>query len=83
MGKCFGQLQKSRRQFFAGALRHASLGLIAAVGGGSLAKRRKLAREGKCISGGICRGCEILNDCGLPRALSTKMVVARTGNGRE
>jgi len=83
MGKCFGKLQQSRRQFFARTLRHASLGLIASVGGANFVKRRKLLREGKCINQGICRGCEILDDCGLPRALSTKMVVARRSNGRE
>ena len=83
MGKRFGQRQQSRRQFFARTLRHASLGLIAAVGGANFVKRRKLLREGKCINHGICRRCDILDDCGLPRALSTKMVVARTGNGRK
>jgi hypothetical protein len=66
-----GQTQ-GRRQLLATALRYATLGLLGAAGASVVAKRRRLVREGKCINEGICRGCEVLETCGLPAALSAK-----------
>jgi hypothetical protein len=63
---------KSRRQLLAAALRYATLGLFGAAGASVISKRRRLAREGKCINDGVCRGCEVLKTCGLPQALSAK-----------
>lgn len=80
MSKHSGQTE-SRRQLLAGALRYATLGLLAAGAGSLFAKRRRLVREGKCINSGICRGCKAFDDCGLPQALSAKDVLARTDNG--
>ena len=76
MRKYFGQFQ-SRRQLFAGALRYATLGLFAAGAGSVAAKRHRLLREGKCVNGGICGGCEVFEKCGLPQALSAKEILAR------
>ena len=62
----------SRRQFLRDGLRLAMLGGLAAVGG-TLAGRQAGQPAGQvCISAGICRGCAIFEDCGLPRALSAK-----------
>ena len=53
-------------------LRYAVLGALAAV----CVKLtvRKAASHGAqtCISAGMCRGCAVFDDCGLPRALSAK-----------
>lgn len=80
MSRRFGQAS-SRRQILAGVLRYVTLGALGTAGGAAIAKRRRLVREDKCINGGICRGCEAFENCGLPQALSAKDVVARTGNG--
>ncbi|OHB59137.1 MAG: hypothetical protein A2173_10730 [Planctomycetes bacterium RBG_13_44_8b] len=72
---------QNRRQMLIAALRYGTLGLLGVVGGSVIAKRRKLVREGKCINGGICRGCEVFEDCSLPTALSAKEVLMRTDNG--
>ncbi len=64
--------KQSRRQLLEAALRYGTLGLFGAAGGTFFAKRRRLVREGKCINDGICRGCEVLETCGLPQALSAK-----------
>jgi hypothetical protein len=79
MNKPLGQAQ-SRRQLLAGALRYATLGLLTAAAATAFAKRRRLVREGKCINNGICRGCKVFDNCGLPQALSAKDVLARLGN---
>jgi len=57
---------QSRRALFVGVFRYATLGLLGAAGGWGFAKRRKLVAEGKCVSRGICRGCEVFEECGLP-----------------
>ena len=74
MNRGFGQVQ-NRRELLGRILRYATLGLFGTAGGFGLAKRRRLVREGKCISRGICRGCEIFEKCGLPLALSAKQVL--------
>ncbi len=66
---------QSRRALFASVFRYATLGLLGAAGVWGFTKRRKLVREGKCISRGICRGCEVFEKCGLPQALSAKQVL--------
>ena len=58
------------------ALKHiARCGLLAGLGALTIfaeAKRRRLLRQGKCISNSQCVNCEILNKCSLPSALSQK-----------
>ena len=62
----------SRRELMAKVLRGGMVGLIGAGGGAAVAKRRRLVREGKCINKGVCRGCDVFEECGLPAALSAK-----------
>jgi len=76
MGKHCEKVQ-SRRELFAAILRYATLGALGAIGGGVFAKRRRLVQEGICINHGICRGCEIFEQCGLPLALSVKQLLTR------
>lgn len=71
--------KQSRRQLFRGFLRYTTLGLLGAASGAFAWKRRRLLREGKCISKGICRGCEAFEQCGLPAALSAKQVLEENG----
>ncbi|HUS71884.1 MAG TPA: hypothetical protein VMY06_02375 [Sedimentisphaerales bacterium] len=80
MNKRFLQTQ-SRRQLLEAALRYGTLGLLGAAGGTFFAKRRRLVREGKCINYGVCRGCEVLETCGLPQALSTKQILTGLDDG--
>jgi len=72
----------ARRQFFRSMLRNASLTLLGAAGGVAVVKRGRLVREGKCVSGGVCSGCDVFDDCGLPRALSARLASARSHDGR-
>ncbi len=70
---------QNRRQLLARTLRYATLGLIGAGGAGAFSKRRRLAGENKCANRGICRGCETLEDCRLPQALSLKQALKKNG----
>jgi hypothetical protein len=67
----------TRRQLIVRTLRNASLALLGVAGGAAVVKRRRLLREGKCLNLGLCRECGVFEQCGLPRALSTKSVLAR------
>jgi hypothetical protein len=75
------QAKHTRRQLITRVLRNASLALLGIGGGAVVVKRRRLLREGKCINQGICRDCTVFDDCGLPRALSTRSVLARIRHG--
>ncbi len=70
--------QPTRRHLLRRVLRSAGLALLGVASGAVVMKRRKLLREGKCLNQGICRDCGVFDDCGLPRALSTRDVLART-----
>lgn len=72
----------ARRQFFRRMLRNASLTLLGVAGGVAVTKRSRLVRAGKCVNQGVCSGCDVFEECGLPRALSTKVAFARTRDGR-
>jgi hypothetical protein len=72
---------RSRRELFAGALRYAALGLIAAGGSALFAKRQRLVRNGLCINSGICAGCKILKSCSLPQAASARVTLSGISNG--
>jgi hypothetical protein len=71
----------TRRRLAVRLLRNATLALLGAAGAAAVAKRRKLLREGKCLNRGLCRACGVFEECGLPRALSTKSVLARIHHG--
>jgi len=75
--------RRNRRQLLTGVLRYATLGLLGAAGGSIVAKSRRAMREGKCVNKGLCRGCGVFDECGLPQALSLKDGLARVNNGRE
>jgi hypothetical protein len=57
-----------RREFFRAATRYSLLGVLA-VGGAVLGRR---AAAQTCTRKGICPGCGLFTDCGLPAALSAK-----------
>ena len=74
--------EQNRREFLTGLLRYTALALMAIITGLVVAKRRRLARDGICINKGICRGCSILEQCGLPLAMSQKQNLKETKNDR-
>ena len=74
--------KRSRRELFIGAFRCAALAVVTAAGGLALAKRRRLRREGACVNDGMCQGCGVFADCGLPRALYTKDTLKKGDYGR-
>jgi hypothetical protein len=63
---------KSRREIVKSVLRYTALGVLAAIAGDVVAKRRSLVKNGICINREICRSCGIFEECGLPPALSAK-----------
>ncbi len=67
----------------AGALRYATLGLIAVGAAALLAKRQRLVRDGKCVNEGICAGCKVLAHCSLPQAASARGILAGVDNGKK
>jgi hypothetical protein len=72
----------ARRSFLTRMLRNASLAVLSLAGGAAVVKRRRLLREGNCLNQGVCRDCGVFDECGLPRALSTKGVLARIRDGQ-
>jgi hypothetical protein len=79
--ECMAQ-GRTRRSVLTGALRAVALGALVAIGGFTVAKRRRLRAEGKCINDGICRDCAVLVQCGLPAALLAKQSTQRGENDR-
>ncbi len=71
---------QDRRKLLAGALRCSALVVVGFVTGSALIKRRRLLGEGKCVSRGICGGCDIYKDCSLPQALSRKHFLSENVN---
>jgi hypothetical protein len=66
------QQNQNRRELIVRALRYASIGLLAALGGSVFAKRYRLMKRGECVNRDLCADCEFLQDCELPQALSAK-----------
>lgn len=71
----------NRRDFFAGALRYVTLGLLTAGGAVVFAKRQRLVRAGQCINNGICDRCKVLQKCELPAAVAVRKNLAGVANG--
>ncbi len=59
----------NRRNFLRDGLRVALLGGVAVVAG-TLARRNSQRPGQTCTGTGLCRGCAVVEDCGLPSALS-------------
>ena len=74
---------RNRRELFAAVGRYAALGLLTAGAAGIFVKRRRLVRQGRCISSGACAGCEILSSCDLSRALSAREALIGGDNVRK
>ena len=69
----------NRRDFLRGGARYALLAGVAAVGA-VVAVRRGPALPGQtCVSQGLCRGCNVFQDCELPQALSAKQALSKGG----
>lgn len=66
----------NRREFLRGGARYAWLAGLAAVSVVLVKRRGTSLPSQTCINQGICRGCGVFEDCGLPRALSAKRVAA-------
>lgn len=79
MGKVFERVQ-SRRDFFAATLRYTVLAACAAGGVLAGVKRYRLVKEGRCVRGGVCSGCDVFERCALPEALSAKAVLDGGGD---
>jgi len=62
------QSDEGRREFFRTATRYGLLGVLAV--GGAILGRRSAGQT--CTRQGICRGCGVFANCGLPAALSVK-----------
>ena len=71
----------SRRELLAGGLRYTAFGALACAGAAAMFKRRRLVKEGKCTGGQICRGCESIEQCSLPQALSARKVLGKASHG--
>jgi hypothetical protein len=64
------QQVESRREFFRATARYGLLALVSVAA--SLAARPRTPGGQRCVNRGICSGCGIFADCGLPQALSAK-----------
>jgi hypothetical protein len=64
------QQVESRREFFRATARYGLLVLVSVAA--SLAARPQTPGGQRCVNRGICSGCGIFADCGLPQALSAK-----------
>jgi len=71
----YSKTKQSRRELFKSLLRYAILGLLGAIAGNTLARKRRLERNGICINREICGSCEIFDDCRLPPALLAKTYI--------
>jgi hypothetical protein len=60
----------NRREFFRAAARYSLLALVSAAA--ALAARPRTTAGQRCVNRGICSGCGIFAECGLPQALSAK-----------
>ena len=64
------QQVESRREFFRATARYGLLALLSVAA--SLAARPRTPGGQRCVNRGICSGCGVFADCGLPQALSAK-----------
>jgi hypothetical protein len=69
----------NRREFLRGGIRYALLAGIGAVTAAVAGKQNGRLSGQNCVNEGICRGCGVVDDCGLPQALSFRQAT----KGRE
>jgi hypothetical protein len=62
----------SRREFLRDHIRHALLAGIAVVTATLIARRGKALPGQTCVNQGVCSGCTVFGNCGLPQALSAR-----------
>lgn len=62
------ETMKRRRDFFRTSGRFIALGLLAAIGGVALLRKR----DGNCEPYPLCQGCGVFEKCSLPQALQQK-----------
>jgi hypothetical protein len=70
----------TRRDFLRGGVRYALLAGLAAVSATVAGRRANRLPGQTCISQGICSGCPVFTDCGLPQALSAKQTRSTGGS---
>jgi len=58
-------------------LHKAALAALAILTAVLVCKKRDPALRQVCENQGICRGCSLFTDCGLPQALSAKEVLTK------
>jgi hypothetical protein len=68
---------QSRREMLTEILRYAALGLLGAVGWLVTVRRDRFVRQDSCDRVICCVGCQELEKCRLPRALSVKQTIMR------
>ena len=62
----------SRREFVRSSFRYALLTGLGVVSAALLRKNGARLSGQSCINQGVCSGCTVFTDCGLPQALSAK-----------
>jgi hypothetical protein len=68
-------VDSSRREFLIGTARYGMLSFVGLIAGFNAAKARRLWPKQTCINQGLCAGCAVFADCGLPQALTAKTMV--------
>lgn len=62
----------------------ASIGRVLVAGAGVSGLAQLARRDPEvCISQGICRGCRVYGECGLPQALSMRQALAQSQPDQE
>ena len=74
-----GTQAESRREFLRGGVRYALLAGISAVAAVVAGKSNGRRPGQTCVNEGLCRGCGVVGDCGLPPALSFKQATQGRG----
>lgn len=67
-----GLQHASRREFLRGSARYGALSLCAAVTLWNLRQGARFLSTETCRNDGLCAGCAVFDECGLPNALSFK-----------
>jgi len=74
-----GNDAESRREFLRGGVRYALLAGIGAVAAAVAGKPGGRLPGQTCVNDGICCRCGIVNNCGLPQALSFRQATKGRG----